>query len=199
VLVIDLNTIPLTLIQPVLERSLVAHNAKFEYKHLLHAGLTPKKIHCTQLMARVVTGESQLSLAKCIKQVFGWEVDKHLQVSEWSAKELSREQIEYAALDAVLAFKLAEKYRLEIERSGQGRSYQLMIGALPAVAKQELDGCPFDLERHSQLIATLEAQCQQAREALAAVLGEVNPSSGPQLSNWLQANLEPELLHRWPR
>ena len=46
-----------TILKPLLEsKVLVSHNAIFENKFLAHYGITPKLMHCTALMARVLFG-----------------------------------------------------------------------------------------------------------------------------------------------
>jgi len=201
--VFDLNNVPLALLKPLIEaREMVAHNAIFEMKHLLHAGIKPLRLHCTLLMARVASGQPMLSLAKAtelyLTDLQGMPLDKSLQVSNWSADVLSPEQIEYAALDAVLARELWRELSPVIKASGQAKAYRRMASVIPIIAEQALVGVPFDSETHSQWLAAWQSEQIPLRGTLEAELG-LNPDSGTQLGSWLEKNLDATTLAGWPR
>ena len=104
-LVFDLFAVPTPLLRPLLEKQFVAHNAIFDLGHLMHAGLEPERIECTMLQANALTG-TRPSLAALVEVELNWKISKQQQVSDWSASILSSEQLEYAALDAVLVHRL---------------------------------------------------------------------------------------------
>ena len=143
---------------------MVAHNALFELKHLLHKGVHPKKLGCTLLLDRVLNGDRKdlredLGLSKSAglkdlsKELLNIDVSKELQVSDWAAPELSREQLEYAALDAVLVSKIFSIQRDQIKQKGLSRSYEIFRDVQQAVAKMELWGIGFDVDKHRSMIA----------------------------------------------
>ena len=198
-LVFDMRTIPAELIAPAMDRPLIAHNAGFEYRFLTRAGLSPKLLHCSLLMARVATGKTQgLGLADCSKAVLNVTVDKTLQVSSWHNPELSTSQIEYAALDAVLALKLSDSYLPIIRSTGQTDAYKRLVRALPVVAHQMLAGVPFDSAAHKQLMDNWRQEIEPLRESLTTELS-INPDSAAQLAQWLSKTLDNKTLSSWPK
>lgn len=199
VAVFDLDRIPLALLKPLWSRPLVAHNAGFELKHLLHAGADPAKLHCSLLMDRVLSGLRR-SLAVVSADRLNWTLDKTLQVSDWNAAELSPNQLAYAALDAAAAFRLYPLLLDAIKTAGRMPAYTLLLRAQRPVAKMELAGCPFDLRGHAVLCDRWERERLAAIEPLAAVLGPgVSPDSAAQMAAWLSRSLPPERLAAWPK
>ncbi|MFZ1640508.1 MAG: DNA polymerase [Candidatus Contendobacter sp.] len=199
VAVFDLDRIPLALLAPLWNRPLVAHNAGFELKHLLHASIDPARLHCSLLLDRVLSGQRR-SLAAVSGDRLQWPMDKTLQVSDWNAAELSPAQLGYAALDAVAAFRLYPLLLEAIKTTGRMPAYTLLLKAQRLVAKMELAGCPFDLQGHAVLCDQWERERLAAIESLAAVLGPgVSPDSAAQLAAWLSRNLPPERLATWPK
>lgn len=176
-------------------RSLVAHNAVFEWKHLLHQGAAPARLGCTLLQDNAL-GHGRRSLADVARDRLGWALDKTLQVSDWGGA-LSGAQLDYAALDSVAAYRLAGIQREALQERGLGRCYALMRDAQPALARLELAGCPFDTAAHAALVAQWQEQAEQARGELDSLLNGANPDSPLQLSNWLAANLPPDTLASW--
>lgn len=179
-------------------RPWVAHNAVFELKFLLHAGAAPARLGCTLLQDNAL-GNGRRSLAALARERLGWELDKTLQVSDWTAANLTGAQLDYAALDAVAAYQLARVQTPQLQQRDLIRCYQLMRDAQRAIAQLELNGCPFDTAAHTALVATWQATAEQARGELDSLLNGANPDSPLQLSKWLAANLPAETLATWPR
>ena len=199
VLVFDMRTVPAELLAPAMERPLIAHNAIFEHRFLTRAGLNPKLLHCSLLMARVATGKTQgLGLADCGKAALSVDIDKTLQVSSWHSPELSQNQIDYAALDAVLALKLADAYLPMIRTTGQAAAYKRMVRALPVVSRQMLAGVPFDIDAHQSMMGAWRQEIEPLRESLASEL-KINPDSPAQLAQWLGKSLDADTLAAWPK
>jgi DNA polymerase-1 len=201
--VFNLRKIPLALIKPLLEsRETVAHNAIFEMRHLRHAGIKPLRMHCTLLMARVVSGQPLMSLAKAaaayLPDLSDLPIDKALQVSNWSADVLTQEQINYAALDAVLARELWRELGELIKQTGQSAAYKRMAAVIPVVADQMLAGMGFDSSLHRQWLTQWQDEQLPLRDQLQRDIG-INPDSGTQLGAWLEKNLDAPSLAGWPR
>jgi prolyl-tRNA editing enzyme YbaK/EbsC (Cys-tRNA(Pro) deacylase) len=64
-----------------------------------------------QKRSRMIT----MSLARLCQHYFGKTLDKENQVSDWSVRPLSEQQIEYASLDAAIAPLLAEKALVTVQ------------------------------------------------------------------------------------
>src|ERR1039457_4740111 len=94
----------------------------------MHAGLEPERIDYTMLQANAITG-TRPSLAALVETELGWRISKEQQVSDLSAPILSQEQIEYAALDAVLVHRLFPLLDSQIRRKGRLRCHALMRDA----------------------------------------------------------------------
>jgi DNA polymerase I len=195
--VFDVGALGLSCLEPLWGRAMVAHNATFELKHLLHGGATPARLGCSMLMANALRGDRP-SLADLAADVLGWDMDKALQVSDWGG-DLSPEQLDYAALDAVAAFQLAAAMVPELGTEGRGRCYATMRDAQTAIARMELAGCPFDAEGHKALMTGWQTAAETARGELDTLMGGVNPDSPAQLAAWLTSNLPTEALVSWPR
>jgi DNA polymerase I len=134
--------------------NVVAHNAQFELKHLEHAGVELGEIHCTLQAARLLLGGQRVSLADAAADYLDVVLDKAEQTSDWSAPSLTKAQLEYAAADAVAAFRLAQKMlpTLGVQRA----AYEVQMSALPAVARMELRGFRLDVPAHQRLGQDLE-------------------------------------------
>jgi DNA polymerase-1 len=199
VFVFDLFAVPTPVLRPLLEKQFVAHNAIFDLGHLMHAGLEPGGIECTMLQANALSGKRP-SLATLVETELGWRISKEQQVSDWSAPILSQEQIEYAALDAVLVHRLYPLLDREIRRKGRLRCYGLMRDAQHAIARMQLNGCFFDRDAQQQLMRTWVADRERVHRELKTLLGaEVNLGSHVQLAAWIQKNVDASLLNTWPR
>jgi hypothetical protein len=175
--VFDIAALGLSPLRELLQaRAFVAHNAVFELKHLLHAGAAPARLGCTLLQDNAL-GNGRRSLAALVKERLAWAMDKALQVSDWTAANLTGAQLEYAALDAVAAYQLARVQAPQLQERDRGRCYQLMRDAQLAIARLELAGCPFDTAAHTALIAQWQSTAEQARVELDSLLNGANPDS----------------------
>jgi DNA polymerase-1 len=199
VFVLDLFAVPMPVLRFLLEKQLVAHNAIFDLGHLMHAGLEPGGIECTMLQANALT-EMRPSLATLAETELGWRISKEQQVSDWGAPMLSTEQIEYAALDAVLVHRIFPLLDHKIRRKGRLRCYELMRDAQHPIARMQLNGCFFDRVAQQQLMQTWVADRERVHPELKTLLGaDFNLSSHIQLAAWIQKNVDASLLNTWPR
>jgi DNA polymerase-1 len=165
----------------------------------MHAGLEPGGIECTMLQANALSGKRP-SLATLVETELGWRISKEQQVSDWSASRLSQEQIEYAALDAVLVHRLFPLLDRKIRRKGRLRCYELMRCAQHPIARMQLNGCFFDRVAQQQLMQTWIADRERVHRELKTLLGaEINLGSHVQLAAWIQNNVNASLLNTWPR
>jgi DNA polymerase-1 len=205
--VFDFDTVDPVTLWPLMNCGpmFAAHNATFEWRFLRRLQLDPlTTLHDTMLMARTVyglqPGGGYASLADTAARVLGLSIDKTIRRSDWlAAGPLTPAQINYAALDAALAFRLAHPLRDQLRESGQAKAYGLMIGALPTVAGHMLDGVPFDLEAHRRLMADWQAAAMAARDALDRIMPGVNPDSPDRLAEWLTRSAPADLLAAWPK
>lgn len=184
----------------------VAHNAVFDLGFFIeHIGVTSMNLACTRLIARLLmhaqfpTDEGlDASLENLISQVFKERVLKNAQVSDWSIPELTFEQIEYSALDAVCVYKLAQTFAPHIEKHGMVRIYRLVKDVQLPLTKMSLNGMSLDVEKHKLAIAAWRADLYKAKEQLLTLTGleDITPAK---VGKWLEANLPTDIYSLWRR
>lgn len=86
----------------------VAHNARFDEGSLKSVGFVPAGLLDSLRLSRKTIPLKSFSLASVAQHLFGLEIDKTYQRSDWLRRPLSREQLEYAALDAHLVLAIYE-------------------------------------------------------------------------------------------
>jgi DNA polymerase I-like protein with 3'-5' exonuclease and polymerase domains len=197
--VFDLRRVPIETLLPLTQRPWITFNGSFEYRHLTRAGLPVPLCHDVQLLDRLASHQMHRPLAAVSKDWLGIELDKSEQKSDWAANALSREQIDYAAQDALITLRLAGKLLPKIEQAGQRPLYRNWCHALPVLAQLQLTGQSFDWDKHQQLIEAWQQEHETLYCQIREQLGDINPNSGPQLGEWLKGNLESRLLKRWPK
>lgn len=178
----------------------VAHNAAFEVEHLAAAGiqfLSP--IRCTLIAAhllsrgilptslRVKSEGRGLDLASCCGRLLRVQVGKEQQDSDWSALELSSEQLAYAALDARLALDLWKLQLPRLVEAGMERVHQIESQALPAVAEARLTGIHLDLPKARKLLSAGQTDLEQLASRLGQELGVENVNSQRQVAEAVEA------------
>jgi DNA polymerase-1 len=185
------------------EMRLVAHNAAFELAFLSHHGIEPAEMHCTLQAVRLTLGEV-VSLGDAAATYLGIELDKEKQTSNWAAEHLMLDQIEYAARDAVVCRRLADKVLPLLGR--QTSAYEIQMMAVPAVMRMERRGFRFDVSAHAGLMEKLrqeraERVADYAAAARAAGLDRLEdvPRTPTAKADLLQALLTSDELRRWTR
>ena len=151
---------------------LVAHNALFETNHIqrvayLHDILVPLDILCTMNMYRLIIQAKYTEPAKfraglqpVAKMVLGFELPKEQQRSDWSRPELTKEQIDYCALDAILPYLLFTALSNNLEEYGLEDIFILNTKAQEPVSHMNLHGITIDSKHH-------ESMCEDWVEKIA--------------------------------
>jgi ribonuclease D len=114
VLVFDLLAVDVELLRPLIESpavTMTAHNARFDEGMLIGAGLRPLSFVDTLRLARSALRLPSYSLAGVVAHLFGIELDKSYQKSNWKRRPLSRAQLEYAAMDAHITLRVYDELR----------------------------------------------------------------------------------------
>jgi DNA polymerase-1 len=202
-MVLDTRLVPLTALAPLLgRRKLVIHNATFELAFLHHAGLIDLdtvQFECTMQAAGLMLGVRRRSLDDACPPYLRVQVPKGLQTSDWSASVLSRGQIAYAALDAILALKLWSILHGEIGKSGRGEAYWIQRAAIPPAVKMEARGFLFDKRAHQAIQDKWRNKSSLAHQAYIESVGGPPPVTPNQIRNLLHARVSPNALQEWPR
>ena len=179
----------------------IAHNAAFDLAFLTRAGAPLALTDCTKIAAHIAGSETgSMNLATVAGKYLGREVDKTLQLSDWTG-HLSDKQIAYAAKDAELVRDLWFILQDHIRRQGSEQVYEIVRDALPAVVQMHLSGVPFNKTAHASLVEALQTELDLIKPKLIAALGGRRPSG-----NHLQAFLTEGLggqdsanYSGWPR
>jgi ribonuclease D len=129
VIVIDLTTVDASLVKPLVESpdiAMVAHNARFDEGMLVGAGLLPAAFIDTLRLARSALRLPSYSLAGVSAHLFGIELDKSFQKSNWRRRPLTRAQLEYAAMDAFITLRVYDELRRILTEQGK---LEIALGA----------------------------------------------------------------------
>lgn len=121
--------------------SWIAHNAEFEQSWLSRHGgftLTPmfdtRWVFVRERARRTGTfAPHGSSLAHVCAELMGFELSKEQRLSDWSAPVLTRAQVEYAALDALVLIPL--RARLEREALDSGWTAEVFAAAERSLAE----------------------------------------------------------------
>mgnify|MGYP001441100399 CR=1 FL=1 len=147
----------------------VLHNAKYDYSFLLaQHGIRLSPLFDTMLAAQLLDGGEQgpsYSLEAVAGRYLQETVDKTVRREDWS-KELSREQLEYAARDAAILLPLHERLQELLEREGLGPVSRIEFGAVPAIAEMELAGIRLDVRRWRELERVVRRRRDEAARRL---------------------------------
>jgi ribonuclease D len=98
---------------------MAAHNARFDDGVLRQAGFEVAGLVDTLKLSRRTLRLRSFSLASVSEHLFGLRLDKTYQQSDWRRRPLSREQLDYAALDAQIALQVFQELASRLEREGR--------------------------------------------------------------------------------
>ena len=205
-LIIDIDRAGLSILRLLNGVNIVAHNAGFELSFLeRHGHIQFGEIDCTLQAARLRLGEWDTSLEKAAKEFFGLTLDKTFATSDWNAARLTQEQIEYAAIDAGLAWRIHHEITSQFDR--QKPAYNIQVGVIPAVSRMQTRGFKLDRKAHAELIvelrteriAALVAYQQACVESDHPELAREIPSSAAKKGALLKALLTSAELRAWKR
>jgi DNA polymerase I len=205
VLVIDIDRTGASILSALDGAHVLCHNAAFEMSFLEHADIALGVVQCTLQAARLTLGEKQTSLADVAAAYLNVSLDKTAQTSDWGALHLTREQIDYAALDAVVEWEVAGHVFAALR--DQTPAYNIQIQAVAAAMRMQDRGFKFDAHAHAQLIAELKlerlvAEREYAQACLKsghAALADKIPSTPVEKAALLKALLTSDELRRWAR
>jgi ribonuclease D len=155
---------------------LVAHNAVFEREWLRAAlDLDRPDLHDTMIMSQVyytgtraaLSGSFSHSLSAVVKRELKRELAKDEQTSDWCALALTREQIEYAAEDALVLVELSETLMRKIRRAKLEKVYELERRVSHAVAAMEGRGVAVHVDKLDELIEESTTRAEELKSELA--------------------------------
>jgi DNA polymerase I-like protein with 3'-5' exonuclease and polymerase domains len=162
VAVIDLDRAGRAVLQRLNDLRLVVYNAAFDLAFLEAEGISPLETHCAMQAVRLTLG-SMRSLREAARDYVGVDLTKDLQTSDWNVPHLSKDQIDYAANDAVVTWRLTKRVLPALDK--QASAYEIQMQAVPAAMRMQLRGFKFDVAAHGLLIEDLAKERFQAEQA----------------------------------
>ena len=198
--VFDMRSVAWADIAPLFELPLAIFNAVFEVKRLIHeAKIEPSGCIYDVMTAVWLTDGRRPSFAEAVTINYGLNIPKDLGASDWSADVLSPEQLEYAALDAVLCRLLWNTQQHELFDDIDKQCQEVVDAVTPAIARMELHGMPIDVAAHRAQIARWQTELTVAQTALLRASPLRDLLKPAQLQAHLRDVLDADAVATWPR
>jgi ribonuclease D len=126
------------------EQSIVKifHYARFDVAVLeKFLGVTAAPIYCTKIVSKLVrTYTDRHGLKDLASELIGLEMSKQQQSSDWGARELSQQQLAYAASDVLHLHAIKAKLDTMLDREGRRAFAEAAFRFLPVRARLDLEG-----------------------------------------------------------
>lgn len=205
-LVFDLLYIPRELITPFLEsKKLIAHNAMFELRHCYHNfGCKNVDIGCTYLATKLLhhaiypdDGGISAGLEDIAQSLLKLNLFKNISHKHWFQPDLNFEQVQYAALDAIVVLKVAEKLVTGLKKYGLTDVYQLYKEAQHPLVMMELNGMKIDAVKHREMIGVWKLEAYAAKKELLKLTG-LDDITSHKIADYLDKNLPLNIRSIWP-
>ena len=115
----------------------IFHYARFDIAVLQkYLGVETAPLYCTKIASKLVrTYTDRHGLKDLAGELLGVEISKQQQSSDWAAKELSQQQLAYAASDVLHLHALKEKLDAMLERDNRREFADAAFKFLPVRAK----------------------------------------------------------------
>ncbi|SNZ16087.1 bifunctional 3'-5' exonuclease/DNA polymerase [Hydrogenobacter hydrogenophilus] len=187
------------------DKGIVGHNLKYDLKFLYRYEIEPYAVFDTMIASQLIGEIERHSLQKVAMHYLGKVIDKSLQMSNWAKAVLSKEQLEYAALDVKMVKDLffimleklnSDKHQEEILlKTRTSKVFGLKnpiaiieMAFVQEVAKLELNGIGVDESKVDELIKEYKRSLQK-KVMDFMVAYRVDPMSPKQLGEFLTKNL----------
>jgi ribonuclease D len=106
-------------------------------------GALAAPVYCTKIASKLVrTYTDRHGLKNLLDELLGIDISKQQQMSDWGAKTLTSEQVEYAASDVLYLHRLKEGLDARLKREGRMELAQSCFDFLPTRARLDLEGWP---------------------------------------------------------
>jgi DNA polymerase-1 len=202
VTVIDLDWTGRAVLQRLNDLRIVVYNAAFDLAFLEAVGVLPLETHCAMQAVRLTLG-SMRSLREAAREYLDVDLGKELQTSDCNAPHLSKAQIDYAAEDAVVTWRLARRVLPALGK--QVSAYEIQMQAVPAAMRMQRRGFMLDVAAHALLIDNLAQERTEAEQAYIRAcqahglvgIGGTIPDTPERKRGLLRAILTSVELERW--
>lgn len=200
------------------DKNFVAHYGIFEIKHLTHNGYPNLNIGCSMLLSMLVDRAERspytedeepdededepstwkgYGLDAIIGRLFDLRIDKKFQTHSWGDRPIITEAISYAALDAILTYRISEVQIKKINEYKMVKHYQLLKAMQHVIAEMELIGMKIDGVKHEKLIHQWVYDLEKQKIECAKYFADINLNSTKQLGTWAKGRYTSEVLDKW--
>ena len=120
----------------------IFHFARFDVAKLKSAlGIIVTPVYCTKIASKLTRPNAEKhSLKNLCEDMLGIQLDKEQQCSDWTKKELSPEQIQYAANDVMYLHALKDKLDTLLKKQEKEELAACCFSFLPTRAELDLMG-----------------------------------------------------------
>ena len=120
------------------------HYARFDVAIIeKYLGVACSPVYCTKIASKLVrTYTDKHGLKALCQELLGIDLSKQQQSSDWGRKELTPEQVNYAASDVLYLHQLQAILDEMLEREGRKHIAQACFDFLPTRAELDLAGWP---------------------------------------------------------
>lgn len=128
----------------------IFHYARFDLAIVKHyLGLTLTNIYCTKIASKLVRTYSDAhGLRSLCEELLGVELSKKQQSSDWGSRQLSNDQIKYAAADVLHLHRLRSALDLMLAREGKKELAEVCFSFLNQRVALDLAGFESDIFSH---------------------------------------------------
>lgn len=145
---------------------MAAHSAKFDDGVLRQAGFEVAGLVDTLKLSRRTLRLKSFSLSSVSDHLFGLKLDKTYQLSNWKRRPLSREQLDYAALDAQIALQVFQELAERLESTGRLSEELHRARIVPKDETSERNRAPVKSKQPTIVLRPLTAEERRVVERL---------------------------------
>ena len=118
------------------------HFGRFDIAVLsYYVGVLSAPVYCTKIASKLArTFTDRHGLRDLCRELLGVELSKQVQTSDWGARELTKEQMTYAASDVLYLHELKRRLDVMLEREGRSALAAACFAFLPYRATLDLAG-----------------------------------------------------------
>ena len=130
----------------------IFHYARFDLGVIKkYLGIMPSNVYCTKIASKIArTYSDKHGLRELCKELLGIEISKQQQSSYWGAKNLSKNQLKYAANDVLHLHQIKNELEVILEKEKRSHLINKALNFLPFRVQLDLLGWEnIDIFSHS--------------------------------------------------
>ena len=130
----------------------IFHYARFDLGVIKkYLGIMPSNVYCTKIASKIArTYSDKHGLRELCRELLGIEISKQQQSSYWGAKNLSKNQLKYAANDVLHLHQIKNELEIILEKEKRSHLINKTLNFLPFRVQLDLLGWDnIDIFSHS--------------------------------------------------